>query len=841
MAAYYALDVTDIAKRRKRDDKQPFPHQKEAFTELSKTLTLPINGYKGTLLVLPTGGGKTFTAVEWVCRNILANGIKVLWLAQSSYLIDQAAETFLNEIHKAAGRDRINLRIVSSSTKHSNAGSIDLTDDVLICTTQTAISAYSAEAMDGRGNPVKSNFRKFIDSQKDKEFFVVIDEAHHTPAYGCRTLLLSLRQEIENLYILGLTATPMHMDKRISGWLKKIYDRWICYEADKSKLQAMKILSIEKYLEKDTHIEYNVDDALYDRLVNKHKDLPEAIIERLASDSGRNNFIVSDYINNKDDYGKTLIFADRWFQCEYIAEKINEQGARAAAVYSAVTGQDEIYRGGSGRRNDEENRQIMRDFRKGKYDVIVNVKMLTEGVDVPDVKTVMITRQTTSNILMTQMIGRALRGEKAGGGADKHSANIVFFCDNWKRALPWAEAEGGLGEGRITQHRNYMELVSIQLVRLATQDIEYKGFENAPFLTFIPVGFFGCEYTAALEDASMEELISTEDFIIAYEFNKFKYDRLLDFILTLDLTPYAAENLNDDELAEKARGLARNFFDVEIDGFNGELIDNIKKLIRHVAQNETKPVFIDFNERDVYDMDRLADELIRTPPEDADIILTNKFNDDGLHWKFFYKCFDNFFDAYQKAQKRILAKRRGEYERVEIKPNEPVDELTYEIKQQVFTRDKYRCLCCDKPQGKGRPLNVDHIRPVSMGGGNSLSNLQTLCKQCNALKGINEVDYRANVTPLRRPKKLLQEFEYVYSDDVNNIIARVVNEFYHCKAMRKLNYHQRRNGQYYFSWEIELFSGNNPKWLAAHEDELLEYVHKALGWEHVEKIVVKSV
>ena len=59
--------------------------------------------------------------------------------------------------------------------------------------------------------------------------------------------------------------------------------------------------------------------------------------------------------------------------------------------------------------------------------------------------------------------------------------------------------------------------------------------------------------------------------------------------------------------------------------------------------------------------------------------------------------------------------------------------------------------------------------------------------------------------------------------------------------MRKLNYHQRRNGQYYFSWEIELFSGNNPKWLAAHEDELLEYVHKALGWEHVEKIVVKSV
>jgi superfamily II DNA or RNA helicase len=52
--------------------------------------------------------------------------------------------------------------------------------------------------------------------------------------------------------------------------------------------------------------------------------------------------------------------------------------------------------------------------------------MLTEGVDIPDVKTVFLTRQTTSSILLTQMIGRALRGEKAGG-INKDVANIVMF------------------------------------------------------------------------------------------------------------------------------------------------------------------------------------------------------------------------------------------------------------------------------------------------------------------------------------------------------------------------------------------------------------------------------
>lgn len=174
-------------------------------------------------------------------------------------------------------------------------------------------------------------------------------------------------------------------------------------------------------------MEFEVDDKVYKNITLKHKDLPENIIDELASKQGRNDLIVSDYLNNKDEYGKTLIFADRWFQCEYIVNSLNKNGVKANCVYSKISkslnGNDS-----AGRRNNKDNEEILKDFRNNKYDVIVNVKMLTEGVDVPDVKTIMVTHQTTSPILFTQMVGRALRG-KLLGGATKDYANIVLFTD----------------------------------------------------------------------------------------------------------------------------------------------------------------------------------------------------------------------------------------------------------------------------------------------------------------------------------------------------------------------------------------------------------------------------
>ena len=840
MTGYHTLDVADLIKKRKGFNKQPFPHQKESFEALSKTLPIPIRGYAGTLLVLPTGGGKTFTSINWICRNVLSRGIKVLWMAQSSYLIDQAAEAFVNEIHNAVGREKINLRVVSSSNTHANSGSIKVTDDILICTTQTAISAYSSEQLDGRGNPARTPFRKFVDSFKNTELFIVVDEAHHTPAYGCRTLLLSIRDTIKNLYILGLTATPMHMDKRISGWLRNIYDKWICYEADKNVLQQNKVLAVPEYIEKKTGMEFEVDDSLFDRLVNKHKDLPEDIIDELATKKSRNDFIISDYLNNRLEYGKTIIFADRWFQCKYIVEKLQENGVSADAVFSVVTPREEVYREGSGRRDDAMNRQTMQDFKDGKYEVIVNVRMLTEGIDVPDVKTVMITRQTTSNILLTQMIGRALRGEKAGGGPGKDYANVVFFHDSWKRLLPWVDVPGETETGQPPkQGRNPMIIISEQLIRMAIADIPYKGFENAEFLVFIPVGFFGCEYTIAVEDHSIEELVSFAESVVVYEFNKENYLSLLAYLATQDLTPFAAENLEKPQALEKAEELAKQFFNLESDNFDGLLMENIVKIVRHTAQNNVAPPFIDFHERDKYDLDRVARDYLQASPLEAETHLKNLFNNEGLHWNFLYKSYSNFKSAFYKAQQRELDKISGPTP-PPPEPGEPVTELTKEIKDQVFKRDKHICLCCGKDRRQGVSLNADHILPVAMGGTNDVSNLQTLCKHCNTTKSVNEVDYRVNKTPLNQPKAQLDLIGPVHSDAIENSLARIINVFYHCAALCEVNRHKTRSGRFYSVWEVVLYAGNNPDWLIAYETELLGYIHWQLGQGQVTELIIRN-
>jgi predicted helicase len=68
----------------------PFQHQIEAFEALSKTFKIGAAQPAAGILELPTGAGKTFTAIRWLCNHVLPKNQKVLWLAPSFYLIDQA-------------------------------------------------------------------------------------------------------------------------------------------------------------------------------------------------------------------------------------------------------------------------------------------------------------------------------------------------------------------------------------------------------------------------------------------------------------------------------------------------------------------------------------------------------------------------------------------------------------------------------------------------------------------------------------------------------------------------------------------------------------------------------
>ncbi|MGA9383078.1 MAG: DEAD/DEAH box helicase family protein, partial [Phormidium sp.] len=85
------LRIYDLTKAQK-NPRQPAAHQEEALKKLSQWFNQaqPKPQHKGGILVLPTGGGKTFTADRFLCTAPLPSGYKVLWLAHTHHLLVQA-------------------------------------------------------------------------------------------------------------------------------------------------------------------------------------------------------------------------------------------------------------------------------------------------------------------------------------------------------------------------------------------------------------------------------------------------------------------------------------------------------------------------------------------------------------------------------------------------------------------------------------------------------------------------------------------------------------------------------------------------------------------------------
>jgi len=842
VSSYVTVDLNDVDKSKLR---VPFDHQRQANKALKDMFTLPIQGYKGSILVLPTGAGKTYSAVHWICERILSDNIKVLWLAQSTYLLDQAKKTLLEEMGCITGRDSINLRIVSSNSTHQNSGTIKQTDDVLICTTQTAIKSFNNDSSkDLYGEKQFTPFRKYIESFKDESLLVVVDEAHHVPAYGCRTLLLDMKDLIPNLYILGLTATPMHNSKKISGWLWEIFDHGIndtgiCYEGILEDLQTAQILAVPKYQERKTGVEVEVDDSLYRRLVNEHKELPPDIINDLAVNQTRNDKIVSDYLDHKEEYGKSLIFADRWYQCEYIAGKLNEKGVATNCVYSKVdTGYPDFVEG-MGKKNNKDNDEILEDFKHDLYKVIVNVRMLTEGVDVPDIKTVIITRQTTSPILFRQMVGRSLRGNAICKTINKDYANIILFNDTWKKLIPWIKVIGEKDPRRPVSNNYPIELISINAVREACNDIDFEKHNIKSSYELIPRGWFSIDFTKAIEESETEELITVEDYVLAYEFNLDAYNNFLAYLIKEYKPEWADEMLSDDVLQPTAKiFIAQYFPDLEND-IDEKLISNLVKLMRHVAEHKSIPEFIDFEERERYDINRVVKAIECIIIFDMMNAIDKIFHDVTEPWETLYKNLSNFQNAVMNAIKR--RSNEGVSSKPPLPPLPPVDPniITGEIRRFVIERDHKTCVCCDKKPGNSRGLQVDHIVPVAMGGTNEITNLQTLCRQCNQFKKTNTVDYRRHESLLSKPNEL-ELFSMVSNDDIENLLARIVNNIYHCKAFASLKRSKKSNGSNYHTWSIALYPGNNPDWMNPNLNTITDYIRNNLKFDELEEIIVEK-
>ncbi len=804
--------------------KEPAAHQKEALASLDRWYRTNARKSGGGILVLPTGAGKTFTAVRFLCVNPLSDGYKVLWLAHTHHLLEQAIDAFgpvamgsqspvVDVAHVREPRDTLRARVVSGTPGHGQVKAITAADDVLIVTLQTAAHALTEE---------HPQLMEFLRAAGGK-LVVVFDEAHHAPAPSYRRLVCRLRELHPGLLLLGLTATPTYSDDRREGWLKQLFPQGILHQVPVARLMADRVLAKPHLEEPRTLLTPEFDERAYARWVSTYRDLPEDLITQLAENQQRNDFIVDTYLANRARYGKTLLFADRWYQCDYLRERFRAHGVRADVVYSHIEndlGSAEARR----RRTGDENARVLAAFRSDALDVLINVRMLTEGTDVPSVQTVFLTRQTTSGVLLTQMVGRALRGPAFGG---TENAYVVAFIDEWRQAINWADYDP-LEAGRADDdqpgygRRPPLQIISIELVRrLARQMQNGRVVTVAPFATLLPLGWYRVEFEAAMEGSDESEWV--RQLVMVFEGERPAYERFFDHLRASDLAAFAEETVTATAQQPALEQWRQTFFSDAEDHLGGDLGAELFRLARHVAQGSGEsPKFFAFDQRDDHDLDAIAEKFIhdRLDPIQLDQSLLAEYQRPDRFWRVLYATYDLFYAQYQAVQRRALDMRRhGSFVAAGAAvatpeaqaPREPSDESKAAVKR----RDGGRCLCC----GATRGLQVDHVAPSYLGGNHEMENLQTLCGRCNRDKRINEMNFRVHRTSRKEPP-LFRPIELPVSDDATDpehwerCLRRTLNFFYGCAAVDDVKI--RARGPSFYTWTIRLRPGNDPAWFQPH-------------------------
>ena len=185
----------------------PYNHQKDAMAKLN---LIDKEDSFSTLVVLPTGGGKTYTASTWLLKNAVDKKKKIIWIAHRQMLLDQAAESFQKFAYAEAMPhiSEFTYRIVSGSSSHDRSIDISEKDNILILSKDSI----------GRNMSVLDKWIK-----GEKEIYLVIDEAHHATAKTYRKIIKYIEERVPNLKLLGLTATPFRTAKEEEGLLAKIF------------------------------------------------------------------------------------------------------------------------------------------------------------------------------------------------------------------------------------------------------------------------------------------------------------------------------------------------------------------------------------------------------------------------------------------------------------------------------------------------------------------------------------------------------------------------------------------------------------------------------------------
>lgn len=731
----------------------PYEHQRTAMHNLDLINREP--DYS-TLIVLPTGGGKTYTASLWLLHNAIDKNKKVLWVAHRQMLLDQAAESFQQYAYAETMPhvSSFHYRIVSGATEHDRAIDIAQGDDLLIVGKDSI----------GRNLQCLDAWLK-----KQDEIYLIIDEAHHATAKTYRKVISYVQEHIPHVKLIGLTATPFRTAEDEQGLLAKIFrdgvqngkvkrgQLGITYQIGLKDLINRQILSkpiFESYYTEE-HYGESLGLAAWESI--RHLDtLPDDIAEQIAKNAARNRLIVSTYKKKQKEYGQTIVFAVNIDHAIALNKLFGEKGIRSAYIVSAV--RDGITGVGVSR---EENQRNLEAFRQGQLDVLINVNILTEGVDLPKTKTVFLARPTVSTILMTQMVGRALRGSAAGG---TDTAYIVSFIDDWDEHIAWVNPESLFtGENEFSDDRNERMQRELRLIAISKieefasvldQTMDTTALEKVPFQQRIPIGMYA--FTYFVENGEKEGMdLSCQ--VMVYDSTAAAYRAMLEELPALfrSFGVQDQEYLTEDVLCQMERQCRDTFF-------CGEMIppyarQDIENLLQYYAQYDAAPPFYTFDDIDCnrLDVGQIAKQLWeqdlgpRKRKEYIDQLWEQ--SDDNLLKLFFGRKLYFIRQLDIEISKLSDPDLYEEEENVRYSTRELEDMSLYDIgkvdpeyekqlREQAFTKarttaGKYRCAQCGIENASRVYFQVDHIKPRNQGGKSVPENLQILCRSCNGKKG----------------------------------------------------------------------------------------------------------
>lgn len=302
-------------------------------------------GHQRTLLVLPTGTGKTVVFASVVDEQT-RDGSRTLVLAHRGELLMQAADKL---------RDACGIQSALEKAESSSLGSF------------LPVTVGSVQSL--------SQPRRLARFPKDYFKTIVVDEAHHCLSDSYQRVL----EHFSDANVLGVTATPDRGDKQTLG---QYFDSQ-AYEYSMSRAIREKYLVPIKAqmipLELDIG---SVGMSNGDYAVGEIGTALEPYLEQIAKE-------MAHYCQDR----KTVVFLPLIATSQKFCRMLNEVGLRACEING----------------NSDDREQVLADFETGRYDVLCNSMLLTEGWDCPSVDCVVILRPTKVRSLYQQMVGRGMR------------------------------------------------------------------------------------------------------------------------------------------------------------------------------------------------------------------------------------------------------------------------------------------------------------------------------------------------------------------------------------------------------------------------------------------------